>query len=995
MSKKGKSFVLLLLTITLLMIMNGKTAYAYIGNIFNYTNEGQTLTYKVLSEPTETENGTAEVIFSLEANKNLVGEVTIPATVTNQRMTYNIIAIDKNSFLEAKGIERITLPDTIKTIGADAFVNCSSLTSINIPSGVSRIEDSTFHGCDNLNSIMLPDGLFYIGGRAFYNCKSLSDINLPDRLTYIGENAFYDCNKLTSLYLPKGVNYLGAGAFEGCSHLISINIPEGITSIEPMLFQDCTSLTSISMPEGIDSIGKYAFYNCTSLKSIHLTDDITRIGEYAFYLCTSLTSIKIPYGVTKIEDYTFLGCSSLTQIGIQDKVISIGNFALYGCSNLITINLPDNLTSIGNMAFFGCENLRPIRIPSGVTSIGFGEFPYCGVYVYKNSFAETFFKKNHPEYYQIIKLPLEEMSFAENKLNIKVDDTVPLKLNFYPTFSSDITDSISWNSSDQSIVSVNTKGEVKGIKAGEADITAVMGEYSAICHIIVDGITVNPTSINFTNNKIGLNKGESTKLSLNFTPADSTNRLITWSSSDDTIVTVVDGRVYANNIGTAIITATSEVATTECKVTVYNPLKEIFSDYNRITLDKGETKRIAISYAPVDTSDDKTTIWRSEDEAVVTIDNGVLKAVQPGTTTIKATVGVLTLTIPVIVQIPVKSLSLSQKEIALTVGQTQTLPLVVLPEDTSDDIIVTSSDESVATYSGGSITAWKRGTTTITAVCGAFTRSCIVTVGTDIESITLNKESIKLYLGSSATLTVNFQPMNVMDSKTITWTSSDKTVVTVSSKGAIKTIGTGTATITAVVGGGITASCSVVVKLSVPTAVKAVSGGFDNVMISWGKIKGASGYQIYRADSITRKYVKIVDTKSNSFINTPLITGTTYYYKVRGYRYQGSKKVYSSFTKVISAIPVLSTPGNVKLVKVKAGKIYFTWDMVNGASGYEVYRASSKTLTLSLVTRTTSLHFINSGLTKGRTYFYKVRAYKMIGKQKVYSEFSTVYSVVI
>jgi fibronectin type 3 domain-containing protein len=189
------------------------------------------------------------------------------------------------------------------------------------------------------------------------------------------------------------------------------------------------------------------------------------------------------------------------------------------------------------------------------------------------------------------------------------------------------------------------------------------------------------------------------------------------------------------------------------------------------------------------------------------------------------------------------------------------------------------------------------------------------------------------------------------------------------------------------------ATCTIVVKLATPITLKKVSGGHDYVKLSWGTVSGASGYQIYRATSKTGSYTMIKATTASSFTNNGLTTGSTFYYKVRAYRYQDSKKLYSSFTTVISTIPIPSTPSNVKLVKPKAGMITLTWDKVTGASGYEVYRTSSKSEPYKLIRSNTSLHFINYGLTKGKTYYYKVRAYKLVGKKKVYSTFSVSLSM--
>ncbi|MDF2511542.1 MAG: hypothetical protein K0S04_1408 [Herbinix sp.] len=992
---KGKVLPVILFTITLLMIMKTGSTNAYVGSVFQYTNEGQTITYRVLSEPTVTENGRAQVIYSEEVNKKLSGDVVIPSTVTNSNMIYNVVEVNAGSFRAATGMTSLTLPETVTVIGQDAFNNCTSLTNVNIPGKVTRIEAGTFEGCISISSIYLPNGITYIGNMAFNNCSNLSSMKLPDKLTSIGYNAFSNCEKLTGISIPQGVTSIGAGAFGGCNSITSIIIPEGLTTIENGLFRDCTNLTFVSLPESITIIRSSAFNNCSSLNNIHIPDAVRTIESYAFYNCKSLTNIKIPYYVTSIGEFTFFGCSNLSSIRIQENVSSIGNYAFFYCTSLISVSLPDGLASIGNFAFYGCENLRPLKIPSGVSSIGFGEFPYTGVMVYKNSFAEGYFAKNYPLHYQIISIALEEMSFAEDVMNIKVNETVSLKPIFYPKYSSDISSSITWSSSNKSVVTVDSTGNVTGVGAGEADITAVMGKYSTTSRIIVDGISVNPTSMVFTNNDVSLNKGESTKLSLSFTPANITNKAITWKSSNSSVVTVEQGRIYAKGSGSAIVTATTQGVTAVCKVMVNNPLKGIFSDYDTINIYKGESKKIAVSLDPMDTTDNKTVSWVSADESILKVENGIVTALKSGKTMITANVGSYSTTISVSVKSSTTSIEVSQQEIPLVVGQTQKLQYTILPYDATDEVTITSSDESIISSSNGNITALKRGKATITIKSGSFSASCIVNVASDINSITLNKKSLELYLGTSSQgLTVSsFNPINAKDDRTIIWESSNKSIVTVDSKGKIKTVGTGTATVTAIAGDGKKANCTVVVKLNKPSTLATASAGYNGAKIIWGAVSGASGYELYRASTKTGSYKKVKETTARSFTNTGLTTGSTYYYKVRAYRYQGTKKVYGSFSSVGSVMPVPAIPSNTKMVKVKSGTAQFTWKKVSGASGYEVYRTSSLKESYRLVKSTTSLHYINYGLTKGKTYYYKVRSYRIVGKKKIYSKFSSVYSI--
>lgn len=187
--------------------------------------------------------------------------------------------------------------------------------------------------------------------------------------------------------------------------------------------------------------------------------------------------------------------------------------------------------------------------------------------------------------------------------------------------------------------------------------------------------------------------------------------------------------------------------------------------------------------------------------------------------------------------------------------------------------------------------------------------------------------------------------------------------------------------------------------LKAPLGVNAESKTYNSIKITWDKVAGASGYEIYRATSLDGKYSsikRITSPYTTSYTNTGLKTGKTYYYKVKAYKVVNGNRVYSKIADRVYATPRLNTP----VIKVKAGtnKATVSWNKVSGAYGYKVYRATSENGTYYLkktVNSSSSLSYTNTGLTKGKTYYYKVRAYRVVDGKNVYSSYSTVKSVKI
>ena len=158
--------------------------------------------------------------------------------------------------------------------------------------------------------------------------------------------------------------------------------------------------------------------------------------------------------------------------------------------------------------------------------------------------------------------------------------------------------------------------------------------------------------------------------------------------------------------------------------------------------------------------------------------------------------------------------------------------------------------------------------------------------------------------------------------------------------------------------------------------------------MTWKSVSGASAYVIYQKAG-SGGYKKAATVEGTSYIAKGLKTGTTYGYYVQA---AGQNGLAGRYSAKVSAKPAL---GKVTSVKATAGskKVSLGWKKVTGASGYVVYRAAKKSGTYKAVKTITSaktVKFVNKSLSKGKTYYYKVRAYRIVDKKKVYGPFSAV-----
>jgi len=180
-----------------------------------------------------------------------------------------------------------------------------------------------------------------------------------------------------------------------------------------------------------------------------------------------------------------------------------------------------------------------------------------------------------------------------------------------------------------------------------------------------------------------------------------------------------------------------------------------------------------------------------------------------------------------------------------------------------------------------------------------------------------------------------------------------------------------------------------IIAPGIPTSLKAASSSYNSINVNWGAVTGANGYEVYRSTSNTGNYTLISTNRSASYNNTALTTNSNYYYKVRSYKMVSNVIVYSGYSTAVSAKPIPAAPINSIATQINFKSIKLEWSTVTGSNAYEIFRSTTSTGTYSLLTRTTHLYY-NTNSINGKTYYYKIRAYRTVGKIRVYSNWTVV-----
>lgn len=270
----------------------------------------------------------------------------------------------------------------------------ATLATLVLTAGES-IPDYAFYACRGMEAVSLPETLTEIGDFAFYGCDDLTLVTTADTaLTTVGDKAFANCPALLGLTLPSTVSTMGMGMLEGCGKLESLTLPfVGGTAEDPdtaylgYLFgaSDYTftagylplSLMTVTLTEGCTAVPPNAFFECASIREVRLPEGITSIGRRAFYGCERLAAMTLPHSVASIGDDAFNGCIRMRSFTGGRSLSTLGIQAFMNCLSLATVTLPDTVHHLPNSCFAGCLSLTTLTA-EGVKTQGERVFHQCG-----------------------------------------------------------------------------------------------------------------------------------------------------------------------------------------------------------------------------------------------------------------------------------------------------------------------------------------------------------------------------------------------------------------------------------------------------------------------------------------------------------------------------------------------------------------------------------------------------------------------------------------
>ncbi len=695
--------------------------------------------------------------------------------------------------------------------------------------------------------------------------------------------------------------------------------------------------------------------------SIEIADTVTSIGDYAFNNCSELKCVTIGSGVTCIGASAFRECSSLPSIVIPDKIVEIGEYAFQDCGSLKSAILPDNMTIISACAFYNCGNLISITVPNGVTQIEKNAFYGCN-YLFNIHYEGTL-----GEWDSIV---------IESGNSYLRDPYI-----YYNSTGSKIT----W-SYTEGVLTIGGSGAIERYpQATYRDVRPWKEYANEVTKIVIEeGVT----SIG------GFAFGDCDNLVSVLLP-NSLTSIGSHAFYDCDNLTSVEIPDKVMDIGTYAFNSCNKLSKVTFGKNVTNIYERAFSgcinfDYNNnlILQFKGNAPTIhkdayqdgcVLAYYP--RSNTSWIEFIKQDSSYT------------------SWVGV-PLVAPINFQVKSIDHDYSTVEIDWSDVSGATGYEVCCKNKNGYYYLNTKTpgvcDTSVLTDTTYKVRAYIKINDNIEY--GDYSSEISVKV---LPEAPIN---VKAASAGYSSIKISWDPVDGADGYAVYRYSSDtgkygyvssttKTSMTNSSRTTGKTYYYKVRAYRTVDGvkkyGDYSSSVSAKAVPAAPTNVKAESAGYSSIKISWDKVSGATGYAVYRYSSDTKKYSYIGYTTKLSYTNGSRTTGKTYYYKVRAYRTVDDVKKYGDYSSSVSTKAVPATPKNVKAASAGYSSIKISWDKVSGATGYAVYRYSSDTKKYSYIGYTTKLSYTNGSRTTGKTYYYKVRAYRTVDDVKKYGSYSS------
>lgn len=409
---------------------------------------------------------------------NNLYSVSIPDSIGYESINYPITRVGKEAFKGYRGLTTVSLGNCLKVIEDNAFEGCVELVKLDMPNSLETIKGGAFASC-GFSVVEIADGVKEIGENAFYRSSTLNSVKIGKSVTTIGRQAFSECPALTSVTLGENLKFIKTSAFERCTVLSDIILPSSLQVIDSRAFHS-TALVSVSVPSSVVNIGKDAFNDIYALKEIKVDEANTVYSDIDGVLCSKTKTVLLRYPNSKGKTYT-----------VPNTIKKIYDGAFSYCPELETVVFPASVISFGNNIFASNSKLKSITILNPEPATLESSFKVSDVFILVPKQSVNLYRNTYRWRDMNIKAIgsiAENITMGAAELTLEVGSESQLQCTVSPETAENKT--VTWNTTDANVVTVDEMGNLIAVSEGEAVVSATTNDGTnlvANCKIKVVG----------------------------------------------------------------------------------------------------------------------------------------------------------------------------------------------------------------------------------------------------------------------------------------------------------------------------------------------------------------------------------------------------------------------------------------------------------------------------------------------------------------------------
>lgn len=409
---------------------------------------------------------------------NNLYSVSIPDSIGYDNINYPITHIGKEAFRSYRGLTTVSLGNCLKVIEDNAFEGCVELVKLGMPNSLETIKGGAFASC-GFSVVEISDGVKEIGENAFSRNRTLNSVKIGKSVTTIGRQAFSECPALTSVTLGENLKFIKTSAFERCTVLSDIILPSSLQVIDSRAFHS-TALVSVSVPSSVVNIGKDAFNDIYALKEIKVDEANTVYSDIDGVLCSKTKTVLLRYPNSKGKTYT-----------VPNTIKKIYDGAFSYCPELETVVFPASVISFGNNIFASNSKLKSITILNPEPATLESSFNVSDVFILVPKQSVNLYRNTYRWRDMNIKAIgsiAENITMGAAELTLEVGSESQLQCTVSPETAENKT--VTWNTTDANVVTVDEMGNLIAVSEGEAIVSATTNDGTnlvANCKIKVVG----------------------------------------------------------------------------------------------------------------------------------------------------------------------------------------------------------------------------------------------------------------------------------------------------------------------------------------------------------------------------------------------------------------------------------------------------------------------------------------------------------------------------